>query len=430
MKILMPFRNNRDGIFCLKTICAISHLSSKVVQICIIFLKLILLKTVKLSLSHKLQFFKKNMKYQLKEKAILLLEDGTVFTGVSIGKKGTSGGEICFNTGMQGYQEIYTDPSYYGQIVVNTTAHIGNYGALNAEQESDKPKINGLVVNEFSETHSRFNADESLNEYLVRTNTVGISDLDSRKLVRYIRSKGAMNAIISSEILNKDELMIRLKEVPNMDHLELSTKVTVDKAYILGEENKGFKVAVLDLGIKKSILTNFIDRGLVCKVFPAKTTFEELQAWNPDGYFISNGPGDPSAMPYAIYTVKKILDINYPLFGICLGHQIIALASGISTYKMHNGHRGLNHPVKNLITGKSEITSQNHGFAVNKEEVEAADNITLTHINLNDNTVAGIKINNKNAFSVQHHPEASPGPHDSKYLFDDFIQLIEKHKKK
>ena len=370
------------------------------------------------------------MKYQTREKAILLLEDGTVFTGTSVGKKGTSGGEICFNTGMQGYQEIYTDPSYFGQIVVNTTAHIGNYGALNAEQESDRPKINGLVVNEFSDIHSRFSADESLYEYLDRNNTVGISDIDTRKLVRYIRSKGAMNAVISSDIFDESELMQRLKGVPSMENLELSSKVTISEPYILGERNDGYKVAVLDLGVKKSILTNFTSRNLICKVFPAHTSFEELQAWNPDGYFISNGPGDPSAMPYAVETVKKILDINYPLFGICLGHQVIALANGISTYKMHHGHRGLNHPVKNLVTGLSEITSQNHGFAVSKEEVEASDLVTLTHINLNDDTVAGISINNKNAFSVQHHPEASPGPHDSRYLFDDFINLIKKHKER
>ena len=369
------------------------------------------------------------MKYQSRDKAVLLLEDGTLFTGQAIGKKGTSGGEICFNTGMQGYQEIYTDPSYYGQIVVNTTSHIGNYGALDAEQESSEPKINGLVVNEFSNVHSRFGADESLDEYLIKNDTVGITDIDSRKLVRYIRSKGAMNAIISSEIFDVDELKTKLSDVPNMDHLELSSQVTVSNSYLLGEENTGFKVAVLDLGVKKSILTNFTDRGLVCKVFPAKTSFEEMKSWNPDGYFISNGPGDPSAMPYAVETVKKILEVDYPLFGICLGHQVIALANGISTFKMHHGHRGLNHPVKNLITGKSEVTSQNHGFAVKKEDVEAAENITLTHINLNDDTVAGISINNKNAFSVQHHPEASPGPHDSRYLFDDFIELIKKHKK-
>lgn len=370
------------------------------------------------------------MKYQTREKAILLLEDGTVFTGTSVGKKGTSGGEICFNTGMQGYQEIYTDPSYYGQIVVNTTAHVGNYGAINAEQESDNPKIKGLVVNEFSDIHSRFNADESLHEYLDRNNTVGISDIDTRKLVRYIRSKGAMNAVISSDLFDEKELMKQLKGVPSMENLELSSKVTIDTPYLLGEDNNGYKVAVLDLGVKKSILSNFTSRNMICKVFPAHTTFEELQAWNPDGYFISNGPGDPSAMPYAVETVKNILEINYPLFGICLGHQVIALANGISTYKMHHGHRGLNHPVKNLITGLSEITSQNHGFAVSKEEVEASELVTLTHINLNDDTVAGISINNKNAFSVQHHPEASPGPHDSRYLFDDFINLIKKHKGK
>lgn len=370
------------------------------------------------------------MKYQSKEKAVLILADGTKFEGYAIGKKGTSGGEICFNTGMSGYQEIYTDPSYYGQIVVNTNAHIGNYGAMDIEQESNHTTISGLVVNEFSEIYSRKDADSSLHDYLVANNTVGISGIDTRALVRYIRSKGAMNALISSDEEDQNLLMKTLKEIPSMENLELSSKVCTKEVYLIGDDDAEIKVSVLDLGIKKSILSNFVSRGIQCKVFPSDTNFETLSEWNPDGYFISNGPGDPAAMPQAVETVKKIIETNAPMFGICLGHQIIALACGISTYKMHHGHRGLNHPVKNLETGKSEITSQNHGFAVDIAAVKSSSDVTLTHINLNDDTVAGIRLNNKNVFSVQHHPESSPGPHDSRYLFDNFVQLIKKFKEK
>lgn len=370
------------------------------------------------------------MKIQEKKKAYLLLADGQWFEGTSIGSEGTSGGEICFNTGMTGYQEVYTDPSYYGQIVVNTSSHIGNYGAVDREQESDGPKIKGLVINDFSDMHSRFEADSSLDEYLKKHNVVGIADLDTRKLVKSIRSQGAMNAIISTEFAEVEKLKTELDLVPCMDHLELSSKVTTSKPYVLEAKNAHSKVAVLDIGVKKSILTNLTDRGVECKVFPAKTTFEELKAYNPDGYFISNGPGDPASMEYAVETAKQILAEDMPVFGICLGHQILALANGVKTFKMHHGHRGLNHPVKNLITGLSEVTSQNHGFAVDRESVENSETLELTHINLNDNTVAGIRVKGKPAFSVQHHPEASPGPHDSRYLFDDFIQLINKHKKK
>ncbi|MEO9967670.1 MAG: glutamine-hydrolyzing carbamoyl-phosphate synthase small subunit [Reichenbachiella sp.] len=370
------------------------------------------------------------MKIQKKKKAYLLLADGQLFEGSSIGSTGTSGGEICFNTGMTGYQEIYTDPSYYGQIVVNTNSHIGNYGAVDRENESDGPKIKGLVINDFSDMHSRFEADSSLDEYLKKNNIVGIADLDTRKLVKSIRSQGAMNAIISSEISEVEKLKAELKEVPNMDHLELATKVSTKEPYTLTPDQVQYKVAVLDIGVKKSILTNFTDRGCECKVFPAETSFAEMKAYNPDGYFLSNGPGDPAEMGYAVETVKEILKEGKPLFGICLGHQVISLACGATTFKMHHGHRGLNHPVKNLITGLSEVTSQNHGFAVDRDSVEQSDNLELTHINLNDNTVAGIRVKGKPVFSVQHHPEASPGPHDSRYLFDDFIQLINKHKKK
>lgn len=358
------------------------------------------------------------------KKATLLLEDGTHYVGQSIGKEGTSGGEICFNTGMTGYQEIYTDPSYFGQIVVNTTSHIGNYGALDEEQESEDPKISGLVVNSFSEIHSRATADESLDEYLKKNNTVGIADIDTRSLVRHIRDKGAMNAIISTEIDDLEELKSRLSEVPSMANLELSSKVCTKEVYELGSSDADCRIAVLDVGVKRSILKNFEQRNVLCRVFPATTSFEEMEAWKPDGYFISNGPGDPAAMSYAVETVKQILEADKPLFGICLGHQIIALACGVKTYKLHHGHRGLNHPVKNLETGLCEVTSQNHGFAVDKDSLEQNANTKLTHLNLNDGVVAGLKVENKSAFSVQYHPESSPGPHDSRYLFDQFIQLI------
>ncbi|MBL6446484.1 glutamine-hydrolyzing carbamoyl-phosphate synthase small subunit [Fulvivirga sp. 29W222] len=363
------------------------------------------------------------MKLQHKDKAYLLLEDGSIFEGSAIGKKGTRGGEICFNTGMTGYQEIYTDPSYYGQIIVNTNSHIGNYGVLDVEEESDSPKISGLVVNDYSYVYSRKLATESLQEYLERNDVVGIADIDTRKLVRHIRSKGAMNAIISSELEGHD-LQAELGKVPSMVGLELSSLVSTKEPYFVGDEQSAVKVAVLDLGVKASILSNLASRGVYCKVFTAKTTYEEMKEWNPDGYFISNGPGDPASMSYAVETVKSILADDHPLFGICLGHQVLALACGVTTYKMHHGHRGLNHPVKNLTTGLCEITSQNHGFSISADDVESSDIVEATHIHLNDQTVAGIHVMGKKAFSVQYHPEASPGPHDSRYLFDQFVELI------
>jgi carbamoyl-phosphate synthase small subunit len=356
----------------------------------------------------------------MQKRAYLLLEDGLLVEGAPIGKTGTSGGEICFNTGMTGYQEIYTDPSYYGQIIVNTTAHIGNYGALDQEQESGHTKIAGLVVNDFSEEYSRKEAKESLQKYLERNNVVGISDVDTRMLVRYIRNKGAMNALISSE-LSPDQMKEELKKVPSMNGLELSSLVSTKEAYYIGDPNATLKVAALDLGIKNNILRSLAARGVYIKVFPAKTPHSEMAKWNPDGYFISNGPGDPSVMDYAIKTVKQAVDSETPVFGICLGHQLLALSCGISTYKMHHGHRGLNHPVKNLLTGKGEMTSQNHGFAVSEKDIEKNANVEVTHLHLNDGTIMGIRLKDKKAFSVQYHPEASPGPHDSNYLFDEFV---------
>lgn len=356
--------------------------------------------------------------------AILLLEDGTIFKGKAAGKIGIATGEICFNTGMTGYQEVFTDPSYFGQIMVTTNVHIGNYGVHKDEIESEKMKISGLVCKKFVTKFSRDTAQGDLKDYFVDQNLVGISDVDTRAIVRHIRSKGAMNAIISSKELNIDKLKKKLDAIPSMAGLELSSKVSTKKAYTFGDPESNLKLAVLDLGVKKNILRCFAERGCFIKVFPAKTTFAEMKKWNPNGFFISNGPGDPAAMDYAVNTIKEILEADYPLFGICLGHQLLALSCGISTYKMHNGHRGLNHPVKNIINGKCEITSQNHGFGANIDEIKASDKVKATHVNLNDGTIEGIQLNDKRAFSVQYHPESSPGPHDSRYLFDDFIKLM------
>ncbi|MDF2478146.1 MAG: carbamoyl phosphate synthase small subunit, partial [Sphingobacterium sp.] len=333
-------------------------------------------------------------------------------------------GEICFNTGTTGYQEIFTDPSYFGQIMVTTNAHIGNYGIDEDDTESNQIQIAGLVCKNYNINYSRKMADESIQSYFEEGNLVGISDVDTRSLVRHIRDKGAMNAIISSETLDVEELKSQLAKVPSMDGLELSSKVTTAEPYFFGNENASLRVAVLDLGIKKNILRNFEARDVYTKVFPAKTTFEEMEKWNPDGYFISNGPGDPAPMDYAIETVKSILSANKPMFGICLGHQILALANGIRTSKLHNGHRGINHPVKNIIANRCEITSQNHGFGVVAEDIENSENVEITHVNLNDQSIEGIRIKGQKAFSVQYHPESSPGPHDSRYLFDDFVAMI------
>jgi carbamoyl-phosphate synthase small subunit len=356
--------------------------------------------------------------------AILVLADGTVYHGKAAGKVGTTTGEICFNTGMTGYQEIFTDPSYFGQLMVTTNAHIGNYGIKNDEIESDSIKIAGLVCKNFSVPYSRKEANQSIQEYFEGDEIVGISDVDTRSLVRHIRSKGAMNAIISSETLDIDALKKKLADVPSMDGLELSSQVSTKTPYFVGNEKAKYRVAVLDLGVKKNILRNFESRDIYAKVFPAKTTFEEMETFKPHGYFISNGPGDPSAMPYAIATVKTILAADKPLFGICLGHQLLALANDIRTVKMFNGHRGLNHPVKNIIIDHCEVTSQNHGFGVVPEDVRSSNKVEITHINLNDQSIEGIRVKGKKAFSVQYHPESSPGPHDSRYLFDDFIKLM------
>ena len=356
--------------------------------------------------------------------AVLLLADGTAFHGYSAGKIGTTTGELCFNTGMTGYQEIFTDPSYYGQILVMTNAHIGNYGTMAEEVESDSIKISGLAVKNFTNQFSRRKTTQTIQDYLIEESLVGISDVDTRAIVRHIRSKGAMNCIISSETTDIDVLKAKLNEVPDMNGLELASRVSTTTPYYIGNSDAEKKVIVYDFGVKKSILENIAIRGCYLKVVPAKTKFEDTLDFKADGYFISNGPGDPASMGYAVETVKQILQNDKPLFGICLGQQLLGLANGVTTYKMHHGHRGCNHPVKNLITGLSEITTQNHGFSIKEEDMRASKNMEITHINLNDNTIEGFRLTDKKAFSVQYHPEATPGPHDARYLFDEFIKLM------
>ena len=356
--------------------------------------------------------------------AILVLEDGNVFTGCAFGKIGTTTGEICFNTGMTGYQEVFTDPSYYGQVLIMNNVHVGNYGVKDEDIESDSVKIKGLICRNLEEQFSRFQAKGSLDEYLKKNNIVAIEDVDTRALVAHVRQKGAMNCIISSEELDVDKLKAQLAECPNMDGLELASNVSTEKEYELGDPSSPIKVAVLDYGVKKHILDCLVQRGAHVRVHPAKTPVRRLKEFNPNGYFISNGPGDPAAMDYAINTVKELMNEGKPMFGICLGHQLLALANGVDTFKMHHGHRGLNHPVKNIITGQCEITTQNHGFGVNPESIKNNPNLEITHVNLNDGSIEGIRVKGKPAFSVQYHPESTPGPHDSRYLFDEFVKMM------
>ena len=368
--------------------------------------------------------YKHKMKYTTRPQAILLLADGTIFYGKSIGIAGTTFGEVCFNTGMTGYQEIFTDPSYFGQIMVATNPHIGNYGVNDNEIESDKIMISGLVCKNFSFNHSRPDSESNLYDYFEKQNLICISDVDTRALVSYIRDNGAQNSVISTDGTSISDLKKQLINIPNMKGLELASKVSTSKPYFYGNENATYKIAALDLGIKRNILRNLSKRDCYIKVFPYNANFEELKEFNADGYFLSNGPGDPEPLVEVQGTAKQMILSEKPVFGICLGHQIIGLANGVSTYKMFNGHRGINHPVMNLLTGRGEITSQNHGFAVNREELEKHEDLEITHYHINDNTVAGMRMRSKECFSVQYHPEASPGPHDSSYLFDEFIIKI------
>ncbi len=359
--------------------------------------------------------------------AVLLLEDGLVLHGKAFGKIGTTTGEICFNTGMTGYQEVFTDPSYFGQIIIMNNVHVGNYGVKDTDVESKGVKIKGLIGRNLEPRFSRIQATASLQEYLEKEGIVSIEDVDTRALVAHVRQKGAMNCIISSDILDVSLLKEELRRTPSMNGLELASEVSTKDVYHVGDPNAAIRISVLDFGVKHHILECMAERGAYVRVHPAKTSLHELNKFEPHGYFLSNGPGDPAPMNYAVHTIKDILKTGKPMFGICLGHQLLALANDIPTFKMHHGHRGLNHPVKNIITGLCEITTQNHGFGVDPEAVRASDHIEITHVNLNDGSIEGIRVKGKPAFSVQYHPESTPGPHDSRYLFDDFINLIKEH---
>ena len=352
--------------------------------------------------------------------AILLLADGRIFEGKSFGYQGETTGEVCFNTGMTGYQEILTDPSYCKQIVTMTSPHIGNYGINEEDIESENIQVAGFVIKEETMTPSNWRSTQSLGEYLKKNKIVGIKEIDTRSLTRHIRDKGAMNGIISSNDLDIQSLDKKLKKFPDMNGLDLAKDVTTQKKYKWPGKGR-YKVAVIDFGIKKNILRLLSDAGCELTVFPASIKAEDILSFEPDGVFLSNGPGDPLAVTYGIETVKKLLG-KVPLFGICLGHQILALALGASTFKLKFGHRGINHPVRNNEKNTVEITSQNHGFAVDLDSLPP--NVISTHINLNDNTSGGIRCTDIPAFSVQYHPESSPGPHDSRYLFNQFIEMM------
>jgi carbamoyl-phosphate synthase small subunit len=357
--------------------------------------------------------------------AVLLLEDGTIFRGYAIGARGTTVGELCFNTGLTGYQEIYTDPSYKGQILISTHTHIGNYGVIPVDSESASIKIAGLVVRNFSPMQSRADASGTLQDFLTVQNTVGIGGIDTRALVQHIREKGAMNGIISSELTdNLEALKGQLAECPSMEGLHLTPVVSTAQAYTLGEATAQHHVAVLDYGVKLNILNSLLSRDCRLTVLPYNSTQADVLAHKPSGILLSNGPGDPAAMDAEVDVIRQLLETEIPIFGICLGNQLLARSQGIETFKMPFGHRGLNHAVLNLETNRAEITSQNHGFAVSAESAAACPTAKVTHINLNDQTVEGIRVLGKRAFAVQYHPESNPGPHDSRYLFDDFVGTL------
>ena len=354
--------------------------------------------------------------------ALIALEDGTVVAGTSVGAPGETSGELCFNTSMSGYQEILTDPSYVGQLMMMTYPHIGNYGAFEAATEADRPQVAGLVVRAFARHPSNHAMEETLDAYMQRHGLVGITGVDTRRLVRHIREAGVMNAVVSSVDLDADSLVAKARAVPSMAGLELASTVSTPSAYDYAS-GSGPRVLVVDYGVKRNILRSFAHLGCTVRVVPAATPLAEMLDWQPDGLFFSNGPGDPRAMPDAVETVRGAIETGLPLFGICLGHQLMALAEGLEVYKMKVGHRGANHPVLNLRTGHVEITTQNHGFAVREDSITDAV-ATVDHRNLNDQTVEGLRFERFAGFSVQYHPEACPGPHDSRYLFDQFLGLI------
>ena len=361
------------------------------------------------------------------KKAILFLEDGLFFTGKSLGSNGETFGEVCFNTGMTGYQEILTDPSYSNQMIVMSSPHIGNYGTNNNDTESEKVYATGFIIKSESLQPSNWRSEESLSSFLKKHSIVGIQDIDTRALTIHIRKNGAMRGIISTEDFDLDSLASKIESIPKMEGQDLAIKVARNKKVILSNtDNPVYKIAAIDFGMKSNIYDIMLDHKAEVEIFPANVSYDEILLSNPDGIFLSNGPGDPAAVTYGIETVKNLLG-KKPIFGICLGHQILALALGANTFKMKFGHRGINQPVKNLITNKVEITSQNHGFAVDEDTLPS--NITVTHKHLNDDTVAGISCNDFSAYSVQYHPEASPGPHDSRYVFKEFFNMMKSNAK-
>jgi carbamoyl-phosphate synthase small subunit len=371
--------------------------------------------------------------------AVLALEDGTVFEGHSFGAPVERTGEVVFNTAITGYQEIFTDPSYTGQIVVLTNPQIGNYGTSESDNEASRPYIEGLVVREFSPLASNWRSDETAQDFLTTNAVPVIAGIDTRALVRHLRSRGVMRGVVSAVTSDAKALIQKAKDAPSMTGLNLATMVSTPKSYQWVKPAEPcspsdleqaaaaarFHVVAYDFGIKHNILRRLVSCGCRVTVVPAGTTSDDALALKPDGVFLSNGPGDPEPLDFQAAQVSKMIG-RVPVFGICLGHQILGLALGAKTYKLKFGHRGANHPVMNKITGKVEITSHNHGFAVDPDSLNLNE-IEVTHMNLNDDTLEGFRHRNHPAFCVQYHPEAAPGPHDSRYLFDDFVTLMETH---